>query len=120
MSFTGSFSRDFGILSPHFRAEWHHEFEDDPARLFAKYAVENQLADQGVQGAAGAGIFGFTNCISCFLINGDEIDTDFGVLAVGLSAVFSRRIQVYGMIDTVVGLDHLTSTAFSAGIRGQF
>jgi uncharacterized protein YhjY with autotransporter beta-barrel domain len=120
VAFAGNFSRDFGILSPQFRIEWHHEFEDDPSRLIAKYAVEDQLAALGVQGAAGAGTFSFSNCISCFLINGDEIDTDFGVASAGLSAVFSRRIQIYGVIDTLLGLDHLSSTAFSAGIRGQF
>ena len=120
VAFTGNFSRDFGVLSPQFRAEWHHEFEDDPASLTAKYAVENQLAMQGVQGAAGAGDFTLSSCISCFLINGDEVDTDFGVLSAGLVAVFSRRFQIYGIVDALVGLDHVSSTAFSAGIRGQF
>jgi uncharacterized protein with beta-barrel porin domain len=36
ISFTGNFSRSFGVLSPHFRAEWHHEFEDDLVWLDAK------------------------------------------------------------------------------------
>ena len=102
------------------RAEWHHEFEDDPSRLIAKYDVENQLALQGVQGAAGAGIFSLSQCISCFVVNGDEIDTDFGVVAAGLSAVFTRRIQIYGMIESLVGRSYLSSTGFSVGIRGQF
>lgn len=122
VAFTGNFSRNFGILSPQFRLEWHHEFEDDPSRLLAKYAVENQLAAQGVVGAAGAGQFSLSpaSCISCFQIFGDEIDTDFGVVSAGLSAVFSRRIQIYGVVDSVVGLDNLTSTGLSVGIRGQF
>lgn len=120
VAFAGNYSRDFGILSPQFRLEWHHEFEDDPARLVAKYAVEDQLAVNGVVGAAGAGSFALTNCISCFVINGEEVDTDFGVVSAGLSAVFSRRIQIYGMIDSLFGLDYLTSAAFSVGIRGQF
>jgi uncharacterized protein YhjY with autotransporter beta-barrel domain len=122
VAFTGNFSRDFGILSPQFRLEWHHEFEDDPSRLLAKYEVENQMAAQGVAGAAGAGQFSLSpaSCISCFQIFGDEIDTDFGVVSAGLSAVFSRRIQIYGVVDSVVGLDNLTSTGVSVGIRGQF
>ncbi|MGI9260954.1 MAG: autotransporter outer membrane beta-barrel domain-containing protein [Woeseiaceae bacterium] len=122
VAFTGNFSRDFGILSPQFRLEWHHEFEDDPARLMAKYAVENQLAAQGVVGAAGAGVFSTNaaNCISCFQITGDQIDPDFGVISAGLSAVFSQRIQVYGVVESVVALDHLTSTGISVGVRGQF
>jgi len=122
VAFTGNFSRDFGILSPHFRLEWHHEFEDDASRLMAKYAVENQLAAQGVVGAAGAGVFSLSpgSCISCFQITGDQIDTDFGVISAGLAAVFSRRVQIYGVVDSVVGLDHLASTGISLGIRGQF
>jgi len=122
VAFTGNFSRDFGVLSPQFRLEWHHEFEDDPARLLAKYSVENQMAAQGVVGAAGAGVFSLNpaNCISCFSITGDEIDTDFGVISAGLAAVFSRRIQAYGVVESVVGLDHLTSTGISVGLRGQF
>lgn len=120
LSVAGNFSRSFGILSPQFRFEWHHEFEDDPARLVAKYAVENQIAAAGVTGAAGAGDFTLSQCISCFVINGDEVDTDFGLVGVGLSAVFSQRIQIYGFYDALVGLDDLTSGAISVGIRGQF
>lgn len=119
-SFTGNFSKSFGILSPQFRLEWHHEFEDDPARLVAKYAVEDQLADAGVTGAAGAGVFTLSQCISCFVVNGDEIDPDFGLIGFGVAAVFTRRIQVYGSYDALIGLDNLSSNAFSVGIRGQF
>jgi outer membrane lipase/esterase len=120
LSFVGNYSRSFGILSPHVRFEWHHETEDDPSRLTAKYAVEEQLAALGVGGAAGAGDFNLSQCISCFVINGDEVDTDFGLVGLGLSAVFSQRIQIYGIYDALIGMDHLTSNAFSVGIRGQF
>lgn len=120
ISFTGNYSRSFGILSPQIRLEWHHEFEDDPARLIAKYAIENQLADAGVTGAAGAGNFTLSQCISCFAINGDKIDTNFGVMSFGLSAVFSQRIQIYGVYDALVAMENLESNAFSLGIRGQF
>ena len=122
IAFTGNFSRDFGILSPQFRIEWHHEFEDDPSRLLAKYAVEEQLATSGVAGAAGAGVFSLdtAQCISCFAINSDEVDTDFGLVGIGVSAVFSRRFQLYGVYEALIGLDNLTSNAFSVGIRGQF
>jgi uncharacterized protein YhjY with autotransporter beta-barrel domain len=122
VAFTGTFSRDWGILSPHFRLEWHHEFEDDPGRLMAKYAVEEQLAAQGVMGAAGAGVFSLdtAQCISCFVVNSDEIDTDFGLVGIGVSAVFSRRVQFYAVYDTLLGLDNLTSHSIALGLRGQF
>lgn len=119
VAFTGNFSRNFGILSPQLRIEWHHEFEDDPVPLLAKYVVEEQLT---VPGAAGAGVFSLdaAQCISCFQINSDKIDTDFALVGVGLSAVFSRRVQIYGVYDALIGLDNISSNAFSVGIRGQF
>ena len=122
VSFTGNFSRDFGILSPQLRIEWHHEFEDDQTQLVAKYAVEDQLAAQGVMGAAGAGVFSLVpgECFSCFLISSDIIDTDFAIVGIGLSAVFSQRTQIYLMYDALLGLDNLTSNTVSVGLRGQF
>ncbi len=122
ISFSGAFSRSFGVLSPMFRAEYHHEFKDDLQSLMAKYSVEEQLAAQGVPGAAGPGVFSLddTVCFSCFQIFSDPIDTDFGLLGVGLAAVFSRRVQLYGVFDFLVGTDNLTSSMFSVGIRGQF
>jgi uncharacterized protein with beta-barrel porin domain len=121
VSFSRAFSRDFGILSPYFRAEWHHEFEDDLQSLLAKYSVEELLADQGLGGAA-AGVFSLNpaQCFSCFQVLSDGIDTDFGLLGVGLSAVFSQRIQLYGVFDFLVGADNLTSNNFAVGLRGQF
>jgi uncharacterized protein YhjY with autotransporter beta-barrel domain len=114
IAFTGNFSRSFGILSPHFRVEWHHEFEDDPIWLSAKYIMEDNL------GTVPPGDFTGTACLSCAMWNSDEIDTDFALVGIGLSAVFSRRIQIYGMYDALLGLDNLTSNTFSVGMRGQF
>ena len=122
ISISGAFSRSFGVLSPMFRAEYHHEFTDDRQSLVAKYSVEELLAAQDVPGSAGPGVFSLdpTVCFSCFQIFSDPIDTDFGLVGVGLSAVFSRRVQLYGVFDFLVGSEHLTSTMFSVGLRGQF
>lgn len=113
-SATGYFSRSFGILSPQFRAEWHHEFEDDPILLSAKYVVEDLL------GTVPPGDFTGAGCLSCATFASDQIDTDFGILGIGLSAVFSRRIQIYGVYDALIGMDDMSSNAFSFGLRGQF
>jgi uncharacterized protein with beta-barrel porin domain len=114
IAFTGNFSRDFGVLSPHFRAEWHHEFEDDPVQLAAKYIIEDNL------GTVPPGDFTGSACLSCARFNSDAIDTDFGLLGIGVSAVFSRRIQIYAMYDALIGVDNLTSNSLSLGLRGQF
>lgn len=120
LAFTGTFSRDFGVLRPHFRAEWHREFEDDPVPLLAKYAAEETLT--GVPGAAGPGVFSLdaAQCISCFQINSDDIDSDFFLVGVGLSAVFAQRVQIYGMYEALLDIDDISSNSFSVGLRGQF
>ena len=122
ISFSGAYSKGFGILSPQFRAEWHHEFRDDPQTLIAKYSVEELLANQGLVGAAGPGFFSLdtSQCFSCFQATSDNIDTDFGLIGVGLAAVFSQRVQLYGVFDFLVGSDHISSSMFSVGLRGQF
>jgi len=107
IAFTGNFSRNFGVLSPHFRVEWHHEFEDDPIPLTAKYVIEDNL------GTVPPGDFTGTACLSCATWSSDEIDTDFALVGVGLSAVFSRRVQIYAMFDALIGVDNLTSSSFS-------
>ncbi len=104
-AFTGNFSREFGVLSPQFRVEWHHEFEDDPIQLAAKYTNDSST------GSA---------CLSCVRFNSDKIDTDFALVGIGLSAVFSQRTQIYFVYDALLGLDNLSSNAFSVGIRSQF
>ena len=114
IAFTGNFSRDFGVLSPHFRVEWHHEFEDDPVQLSAKYIIEDNL------GTVPPGDFTGSACLSCVRFNSDAIDTDFGLVGIGVSAVFSRRIQIYAMYDALIGVDNLTSNSLSLGLRGQF
>ena len=106
IAFTGNFSRSFGILSPQFRAEWHHEFEDDPILIGARYVIDDEVNS--------------SDCFSCVMWRSDDVDTDFGVLGVGVSAVFSRRIQLYATYDALVGMDHITSNTISLGLRGQF
>lgn len=113
ISFTRNLSRGFGILSPHFRAEWHHEFQDEPLTLAAKYVVEDTLGTAPQD-------FSPSACLSCFRFSTDEIDSDFALVGIGLSAVFAGRLQVYGVYDALLGLNDITSSSFSVGIRGQF
>jgi outer membrane lipase/esterase len=106
-------SRAWGVLTPSFRAEWHHEFEDDPRTLRAKYVVEDQLSS-----ASEAQNF---NCaISCFTFFTDELETDYGIAGIGLSAVFTQRVQVYLYYEALLGLSDVTANSLALGIRGQF
>lgn len=104
------FSKSFGVLTPNFRAEWHHEFEDDARTISAKYALENSTV---INPAA-------TGCISCFAFSTDQPESDFGVVGVGLSATFAQRMQGYLYYETLLGAQDLTSNSIAVGIRGSF
>ena len=107
-------SRTFGVLVPSLRAEWHHEFEDDPRAVRAKYVLEDTL----LSGASSPGDFNCT--ISCFTMLTNQADADFAVASVGLSATFPRRVQVYVFYEALLGAANLNGNSIAAGLRGQF
>src|SRR6185503_19429206 len=68
-----AFGQSFGILMPTFRAEWHHEFKDDPRTIQAQYAIELTLTNR------------VSACVSCFALQTDQPESDFGIAGAGLS-----------------------------------
>lgn len=105
-------STGFGVMTPSLRAEWHHEFRDDPRTLRAKYVVNDALLP--------AEVGNFSNCLSCFQFVTDSQDADFAVVGVGLSFLFAGRLQGYIEYEGLFGVSHLTSNAIGIGLRGQF
>ena len=103
-----SFSRGFGIVMPTFRAEWHHEFKDDPRTVQAQYAIEPTLSNK------------VSACVSCFALQSDSPESDFGILGAGLSFVFGRRVQAYVYYETLLGVSNYKSNSIALGLRGQF
>lgn len=106
-------STTFGVLTPNFRAEWHHEFDSDPRALRAKYVVEDQLSN-------GSAAQDFNCSISCFNFLTDEVEADYGIAGVGLTAVFAQRVQLYLYYEALLGIGDLTANSLALGIRGQF
>jgi outer membrane autotransporter protein len=102
-------SRNFGILTPSFRAEWHHEFEDEARSLSARFAF-----------APNDGIDGNGNCYACFGFVTDTPDRDFGVVGAGLAFLFPSRFQAYMYAETLLGARDFNSTSIGLGLRGQF
>ncbi|MFC4312748.1 autotransporter domain-containing protein [Steroidobacter flavus] len=107
-------SRTFGVLVPSLRGEWHHEFEDDARTVRAKYVLEDSLA----LGASDPK--NFSCSISCFSMLTDQVDADFGVASIGLSAVFPRRLQAYLVYEALLGTSNVSGNSIAAGLRGQF
>ena len=114
LGFARPVSRSFGVLMPTLRLEWHHEFEDDPRNVRAKYVLEDTLTT----GASSPN--DFACAISCFTMLSDQPDADFGVASVGLSATFAQRMQFYIIYEALVSAANLTSNSIALGLRGQF
>jgi len=114
LGFARPISRSFGVLMPTLRLEWHHEFEDDPRAVRAKYVLEDSLA------TAGSSAQDFACTVSCFTMLTDPVDADFGVASLGLSATFAQRMQFYVMYEALLGTENLSSNSIALGLRGQF
>jgi uncharacterized protein YhjY with autotransporter beta-barrel domain len=110
-------STTWGVLTPNLRAEWHHEFEDEPRTLRAKYAVEDQLE---VVDGSDPQDFSTTCTISCFSFLTEQVEADYGIAGVGLTAVFAQRVQLYLYYEALLGVSDLESNSLALGIRGQF
>ncbi len=96
------------------RADWFHEFEDDPRAINVKYAMEDQLAGQG------SFISGFTGCVSCFTMTSDAPDTDYFVVGAGVAAAYRNGLQSFLMFEGLLGYENLTAYSVTIGLRGQF
>lgn len=106
-------SRSFGVLVPSVRAEWHHEFEDDPRSVRAKYVLEDAL----LANASSAQNF---NCaISCFTMLTDRADADYALASVGVSLTFPRRLQAYVFYEALLGAANISGNSIAVGLRGQ-
>lgn len=93
-------SRDWGILMPHAQVEWEHEFSDDPARVTARFINDptNTLIEQF----------------------GNEQDSDYFNVGVGLSALFPGGRSVYLYYERLVGASQLSQSTLSIGGRFEF
>jgi uncharacterized protein with beta-barrel porin domain len=92
----------FGVVSPHLRAEWAHEFENDARTIKAIYINGSQTTG---------------NIIN---IPGDEPDRNYFNLGAGVSAVFSHGIMAFFDYATILGLEDISSHVFTAGARVEF
>ena len=112
LNFAHVFSTSFGVLTPNLKAEWHHEFRDQPYSVIMRYATE-VAGVSGSAAAAAAGNFGFSSPT-------DKPESNFGIVGVGLTSLFANRLQSYIYYERLVGVPYLTDNAISVGVRAQF
>ena len=115
---SNNLNTSFGSVRPMFSAEWFHEFRNDARVIRAKYALENELADQGI--ADFSTEFGFGNCVSCFDLVSDDPEDDYFVVGLGIAAATQRGLQSFLMLEGLLGHTYLSAYAATVGLRGQF
>lgn len=100
ISRTISFSS--GVISPYFSTAWRYEFENDPAVISARLAVQQEG--------------------DVFRINAqsDAPDDSFFEIGLGVSAVFANNLQGFLEYRTVADLDNVSADLITIGIRGVF
>jgi hypothetical protein len=57
--------------------------------------------------------------VSRFAIATDAAAKDFGIAGIGVTALFSNRLQAYLTYERLIGVSYLTSNTFTFGVRGQ-
>jgi outer membrane autotransporter protein len=93
-------SRDWGILLPYAQVEWEHEFKDDPQQVVTRFLYDP------------------TGTI--IRLNGQERDTDYFNIGVGLSAVFAGGRSGFVYYERVAGSEGLSQDSLSLGLRFEF
>ena len=94
---TKSFSKKWGTINPFIGLELRNEFEDDTRVVTAQYFHDR---------------FGNT-----FSFTSDDADSNYFLLSIGTSFVFSQGRQAFVSFDTVLGLTDVDSNTLTAGIR---
>ncbi len=95
-------STGFGVIVPHLRATWEHEFENDARNIDAR-------------------LFLNSNPVNDVLISRtDSPDRDYGRLGAGVSAGFAHGISAFIDYDTVLALSDVEHHRFTAGGRIEF
>ena len=97
---TWALSRDWGILMPHAQLEWEHEFEDDPQQLAARFLHDPTR--------------------TMIRVDGDEIDTDFYNIGLGVSALFANGRSAFLYYEHLAGSEGLSQDNLSLGVRLEF
>jgi outer membrane lipase/esterase len=93
-------SLPWGVLTPQFRGEWHHEFRDPSRTITASF-----LGDPLAQG---------------FAIRVPAPDRDYATFGGDLTATFAYGISAFVGYEALVGYQHISSHRITGGVRLQF
>lgn len=97
---TYTHSTNWGVLMPHLQLEWEHEFRDDPQALEARFLND----------PTGTPI----------LLRGDELDTDYFRIGLGMSMVLTKGRSGYFYYERLMGKDRTSQYNLALGFRMEF
>jgi outer membrane autotransporter protein len=89
----------WAVVVPSLRAEFEHEFEDDPRAIRARFAADP------------------TNS---FIVTDDADDRDYFNLGAGIAFQWRGGTSLFLDYERIVGLSDLTSNSFDFGFRKEF
>ena len=97
---TYTHSASWGVLMPHLQLEWEHEFRDDPQALEARFLNDPTG--------------------SVMLLRGDELDTDYFRIGLGMSMVLTKGRSGYFYYERLLGKDRSSQYNLALGFRMEF
>jgi outer membrane autotransporter protein len=96
-------STGFGVLTPTWRLEYIHEFQDDSRALTARYVHDP-----------------FNDGSTLFHISTDSPDRNYFIAGTGLSAVLQGDQQAFIYYEVTRGLANIDNNVLSIGYRSKF
>lgn len=97
IQFSYAFSQSFGVLVPHVKGEWHHEFKNSQRVFDITYVNDPRQ--------------------NIYQSNSGNPDRNFFNVSAGLSANLKHGIQAFFNYETILGLSNIDVHNFTAGIR---
>ena len=96
----GTYSGSKVIVSPQFNVEMIHEFLDDSRQIVSTYVHDPRSIP--------------------LTVVTDQPDRTYYTMGVGLSAVLTNGVQLYGQVRSLLDLDDLNEFSTTAGVRFAF
>ena len=106
-----TFSADWGVFVPYVRGRAIFELQDDEQSVIASYAAASTIGDLVTLPPDFA---------ASFRLNTNPADEFSGDLAIGGSAVWSNGFSGFAEVSSVIGLENVTYTSLSVGLRYEF
>ncbi|KAA2285650.1 autotransporter outer membrane beta-barrel domain-containing protein [Arenimonas fontis] len=97
---TYTHSAAWGVLMPHLQLEWEHEFKDDPQAIEARFLHDPTG--------------------STMLIRGDELDTDYLRIGLGMSMVLTKGRSGFFYYERLMAKDGMSQYNLALGFRMEF